>query len=309
LPNEAARRQATEMLRDTSNLIDGKDPLYPPDKLSIKTPAAWSAAMKEALKERDSGDVKTELLTLRRALAIAHILPQSNDKVIITMNMLADTYRHMGKAYSARMLFQHCIYLSEKMGKAETAQYATLLDHSAQTLISLGENEEAEKSLERAMETYKKALGNESVDLAMTMCTLGELYIKQKQEARGEKMLTDAISMMKKILKDDDSRILISEDCLAGYYFKHGRLKEAEELQSTIIAKMEKSGSKADPNLALALGDLAQTKYRLQKHDEAEALFKRCVEVNKELYGEKHPKTRHAVSTYSNFLEKTKKPQ
>lgn len=309
LPNANYRKQGTDMVKETSDILEGKDPLFPEGSIADKSAQAWSIVMLEAQQEKQKGDIKKEYMSLRKALAIAHAFPSPNDKIIASMNMLADAYRHMGRPYSARMLFLECLSLNEKLGKAESAEFATLLDHAAQTLLVLHEYDEAEKLLERAIQIYKKALGHENADLAMTMCTLGELYLQQKQDEKGEKLLTEALAMMKKTLKSDDLRILISEDCLATYYSRKGRLKEADALQTAVVSKMEKVYGKANANLALAMNNLAQTKYRQQKYSEAEPLLKQCIEMNRRLYGQKHPKTRHSIGAYASFLEKTGKKQ
>lgn len=305
LPNLHFRKQATEMVKETADILDGKDPLFPTEKLAKITPEAWSAAMESAKKFKNSGNTKQELVELRRALAIANALPRPNDKIVGSMNTLADLYRSMGRPYSARMFFLECVAVYEKLGKGDTAEHATLLDHAGQALIALREYAEAEKLLERAIAIYKKTLGAENADLAMAMCTLGELYIQQKEEAKGEKMLQDSRTMMKKVLKPDDMRILVSEDYLAKYYAGHGKLKEAEELQTLVLNQMENKYGKTNPALIVAINNLAQTLFREQKYAEADPLFKRSIELTEQAYGPKHSRTRHARGLYAAFLEKT----
>ena len=307
LPTLAVRKQGTEMVKETADILEAKDPLFPPGTIKDLTPEGWSQAMAAALEQKKAKDTKAEFVSLRKALTIANTFPKPNDKVIATMNLLADLYRHMGRPYSARMLFLQCVAEHEKLGKADTADYATLLDHAAQTMLLLHENAEAEKLLERAVTIYKKVLGADSADLAMAMCTLGELYLQQKEEGKGEKTLADAIAMMKRTLKPDDLRILIAEDFLATYYSRNGKLKEAEALQTSVVSGMEKKYTKANPDFALAINNLAQTMYRQQKYTEAEPLFKRCIQMNTELYGARHPKTMHSIGAYASFLEKTGK--
>lgn len=309
LPTPTVRRQGTEMVKETADIIEGKDAMFPPGSIKDLSQAAWSKAMAEANEHKKLKDLRAEFNSLRKALTIANTFPKPNDSVVATLNHLADVYRHMGRPYSARMLFLQCVAEHEKLGKADTADYATLLDHAAQTMLLLHENVEAEKLLEKAVQIYKKTLGEESADLAMAMCTLGELHLQLKQEQKGEKTLEDAIAMMKKTLKPDDLRILIAEDFLATYYSRSGKLKEAEALQTSVVAGMEKKYTKANPDFALALNNLAQTLYRQQKYNEADPLFKRCIQMNTDLYGARHPKTRHSIGAYATFLEKSGKKE
>jgi tetratricopeptide (TPR) repeat protein len=138
------------------------------------------------------------------------------------------------------------------------------------------------------------------------MCNLGEVYLMKKENEKGEQMIADALSMFKKTLKPEDMRVLITADNLAEIYSKHGKLKEAEDLQRSIIITMEKVvGKGVHPDLVVALNNLAQTLYREKKYPEAETNLKRCIEMNKAIYGDKHPKTVHSISAYTTFLEKT----
>ncbi len=306
LPSAALRKQGSEMVKETVDILEGKDKLFPPGTIKDLSEKAWSETMQEALVHKKAGDLKAEFLSLRRALTIANTFPKPNDKVVSSMNLLADLYRHMGRPYSARMLFLQCVKEHDKMGKSESADYATLLDHAAQTMLVLHENKEAEKLLEQAITIYKEKLGPESPDLAMAMSTLGELYIQEKNHENGEQMLQQALAIMKKTLKADDPRIVVSEDYLGTYYSKHGKLKEAEELQKDVLSKIEKhTGNKTTADLILAVNNLAQTMNRQKKYEEAAPLYKRCVEMNKELYGNKHSRTMHSIGTYASFLEKS----
>lgn len=306
LPNVNFRKKGTEMTKETVEIMDGHDPEFPPDKLTDKSADAYSKLMASAHQHKRSGDVKNEFQDLRKALAIAHTMPKPNEKVLGAMNMLADTYRQIGRTYSAKMLFTECLAICDKLGKKDSAEYATLLDHTGQTLAALRQYDAAEKMMNQSIEIYKKALGPENPDIAITMCSLGELYIQQKQGEKGEKLLHDAIAMMKKSsLAADDMRIIMAEDYLSTYYAHHGKLKEAEDLQKELLAKMEKKFGKASPDLVLATNNLAQTLYREQKFSEADPLLKHCIELNQELYGPKHRRTLHAMGTYASFLEKT----
>lgn len=310
LPSETYRKQGTDMVKETADIVDGHDPMFPPESLTDKSAPAWTALIAAAQHDKETkGGLNKAFIDLRRALAIANTMPRPNDKVVSSMNMLAGVYRRLGRPYSARMLYLECMAQHEKLGKKDTADYATLLDNAAQTFLVLHETKEAEKMLERAIEIYKK-LPNESADLGMTMCTLGEVYLQQKENEKGEKMLVDGLAILKKTATPDDMRVLITQDNLADYYSHNGKLKEAEDLQKNVVASMEKVlAGKPHPDLTLALNNLAQTLYREKKFDEVDPLLKRCVDMNKQMFGDKHPKTLHAMGSYAQFLEKTGKKE
>lgn len=306
LPNASARQRATRKVEEVVEIAEGRDPLFPPDSLKDKSVEAWSSLMITAQHERDTGEQKKACLSFRKALAIAGTFPKPNDKVVSTMNMLASVYRNMDRPNAARILYLACMDLYEKMGKSETADFANLLDNAGQTLILLHEYAGAQKLLERAEGVFKKIQGPASADLAMTMCNLGEVYLRQKQDEKGEEKIASALDMMRKSLKPEDMRVLITADNLAEVYAKKGKLKEAEDLQKSIVATMEKVvGKGVHPDLCLALHKLAQTLYNEKKYSEAEPLLKRCIDMNRAIYGEKDPRTLQSISAYAVFLEKT----
>ena len=306
LPNLSVRRQRTDGVKLLAEIIDGHDPLFPQDKLADKSPEAWSALMVTAQHERETGESKKAFLNYRKALAIANTFPKPNDKIVSTLNMLASVYRIMDKPSSARMLYLECMNLHQKMGKTETADYATLLDNAGQTFVVLHEYTEAEKILEHAISVFKKTVGPDSPDLAMAMCNLGEVYLMLKQDQKGEQTIAEALSIFRNKLKPEDMRVLITADNLAEVYVKHGKLKEAEDLQKSVIATMEKLvGKGVHPDLCVALNNLAQTLYKEKKYSEAEPMLKRCIDMNAAIYGEKHIKTVHAIGNYASFLKET----
>jgi len=310
LPTATVRQQSTEKAREIAEIAEGRDPLFPADKLTTKTLEAYLALMQSAQHEREIGENRKAIFNFRKALAIANTMPKPNDKVVAALNMLAGAYRLMDKPGTARIFYMECIALDEKMGKTETAEYATLLDNAGQTLVVLHEYNEAEKMLEQATQIFKKTKGVDSADLGMAMCNLGEVYLMLKQDQKGEQIIADALTLFRRSLSPEDMRVLITADNLAEVYGKHGKLKEAEELQRTIIATMEKVvGKGVHPDLVVALNNLAQTLFQEKKYTETDPLLKRCIEMNRAIYGDKHPKTIAAIRSYVTFLEKTGKKE
>ena len=306
LPTASIRQQDTAKVKETVAIAEGQDPLYTPDKLRHKSLESWSGLMILAQQERDIGEYKKAALDFRKALAIAATLAAPGDKVISSMNSLAGTYRNQDRPRSARILYLACLNLHEKAGKPKDADYATLLDNAGQTCVLLHEYTEAEKMLERAAEIFKTASREPGADLAMTMCNLGEVYLALKKEDKGEQIIAEALAIFKKTLKPEDMRVLITAENLAEIYSRHGKQKEAEAVQKSVIATMEKVvGKGAHPDLCLALNNLAQTLCQEKKFAEAEPLLKRCIDMNKAIYGEKSPRTLHAIGAYARFLEKS----
>ncbi|MBX9724587.1 MAG: tetratricopeptide repeat protein [Candidatus Obscuribacterales bacterium] len=254
LPNEGYRKGGTEMVKETADIIDGKDPLFPPDKIADKSEAALNGLITTGQHQRETGDLKGAFSSFRKALSIANTMTKPNEKVVLSMNQLAGIYRHLGRPISARTLYLECMSISEQMGKADTAGFATLLDNTAQVVLMLHEDAEAQRMMERAIEIYKKTLPPDSPDLAMTMCNLGEIYLQEKQNQKGEQLVTESLAMLKKTLKPEDPRVLITEDNLAEVYSRQGKFKEAEDLQKALVATMEKIfAGKAHPDLSIAL--------------------------------------------------------
>ncbi len=304
LPTAAVRSQATERVKEAAEILDGKDSMFPAGSIKDMTAAGWNAAMAAAESHRKANDLTGEMHELRKAIMIANALKRPNAKAVASMNMLADLYRHMQRPYSARMLFLECVAEHEKLGMTDSTDYATLLDHAAQTMVMLHEESEAEKLLEKSIAIYKKHLSNGSADEAMALCTLGELYVKTKDLAKAETKLSEAVSMMKKTMKENDHRLLIADDMLANLYVKEGKLKEAEQLQRTILEKMERTFKKPSTDLILATTNLAHTLSKEEKYKDAEPLYKRSMELTREVFGPSSVRTKAATKAYANVLNK-----
>jgi tetratricopeptide (TPR) repeat protein len=308
-PTAPARKQRTDLVSLTAAIVEGRDPLFGTVALSDKSADEWSSLMITARHQQETGELKKAAQSLRRALAIAAVLPPAtgNDKFCASLTQLAGVYRSLERLDCALILYLACAERYEKAAKAETADYANILANAGQTLFLLHDYTYAETIFERAAGAFKKALGPENADMAMVMCNLGQVYLADKQDQKGEETISGALSILRKVLKPEDMRILITDDCLAQIYLKRGKLKEAEDLQKSIVATMEKVVGKgrANPDLCLSMNNLARTLYQEKKYTEAEPLLKTCIDMNKSLYGEKDSRFLQSINTYLVFLEKT----
>lgn len=302
LPNESHRQQFNSNLKETAQIFDGEDPLHA--KLDKPSEEEWQAAIAEAEAEKKKHDIKKELVSLRKAVAIAHKLPGAEEKLVVSLNLLADAFMQMGRPNSARAAFAKCIQITEKLGKENSTEYATLLDHYAQVLVVLNEYDQAELLLYKSMSVFRKNKGEESVDLSMTLCTLAQLYLRRNETDRGIETLKQAVSIMEKVLKPDDERIQISKEHLADAYLKKGMLKDADRIQTEILTNVEKHFGEKSPLVLHAAKALAATKSQEGSFAEAESLLKRCLELSQQIYGEGSPRTAQFKESFVLFQQK-----
>ena len=305
LLNATDRHGVDKMFKETGSIIDGKDLMFPKD-LTCKgvTQTEFKNMMHTAYELRQAGDPIRASIAFRTAIAKAHCFPAPNVMIVQSLNGLAGVYRSTGRNLASLMLYEAAIKDQEKLSKKEDQFLATLLDNSALVHAEMGNFAQAKSNQERALAIYKKTLPPDSMDLAQTMSNLAETYALMKQPDKAEPLMQASISIYKKHKPADDPSILIAMDNLAALYVGKGQYARAEQIQHTVVAGLEKQYKK-HPVLAEALGNLSATLYAEKKYPESEKLLKRSIDMQKEMFGDGHPKTVNSMKRYADFLNAT----
>lgn len=126
---------------------------------------------------------------------------------------------------------------------------------SGSVAAALGENAEAHKYLERAVQLYPISVG--------ALANLGALLVKEGKSSQG-------IELLDKAWKTDKGSYLAGYT-LAGAYYQAGKLQEARSVLGTLLTKGE------TPDIYLLLG---QVEDELSNHTIAIGYFQRAIEID-----------------------------
>jgi len=178
----------------------------------------------------------------------------------------------------------------------ESTEAARLLNHIGMFLESQGEYKEAHALIERALEMYKKVLGEEHLDTATSVNNLAGLYASQGRYAEAEPLYEQALEIRRKVLGEEHPDTATSVNNLAGLYASQGRYAEAEPLYEQALEIRRKVLGEEHPDTVGSVNNLAGLYERQGRYAEAEPLYAQGLAIRRKVLGEEHPDTATSVN-------------
>jgi serine/threonine-protein kinase len=187
--------------------------------------------------------------------------------------------------------------------KNEPETEADVRDTVGFTFLKLGNFEEAEKHLTRALEIRKKLYKSDHRDVAETLDNLGTLYQEKGSLAPAEKFFREALAMRRKVLEKDAPQIANSINNLAVLLHDNGNIEEAEKLQREALVIRRKID---DPDkLATSLNNLGAILIDKREFTEAELLLRQVLEHDRKKYGENHINVAYSLNNIAYVTEQS----
>ncbi|WP_258103002.1 CHAT domain-containing protein [Marinoscillum sp. MHG1-6] len=205
----------------------------------------------------------------------------SNDisTVIFNLGYIKD---ELGRYNETEELYLELLKIEEAKYGKESEEYYTSAFTLAEHYMFV---EQTQKGLDLCKE-LKKSVKKNSLNEAMILKTMGDLYTLEGNYSRAEKNLSNALEIL------DDAGLYASIEyvstlsSLAGLYNETGKVPQAEEVflqAKDILSKMQGDQTEylmiLDGNLALNYTDLGN-------YDEAEKIFLKNLELDVEFYGD-----------------------
>ena len=134
--------------------------------------------------------------------------------------------------------------------------------------------EEAEISLQRALEFHKKALGSDHPDTLMSLNNLGNLLYYKADYEGAEELYRQAIQGYEKALGSDHPDTLMSLNNLGSLLSDKGDYEGAEELCRRALEGYQKALGSDHPSTLMSLNNLAFLLNKMSKTEEAVFLLK-----------------------------------
>ncbi len=167
---------------------------------------------------------------------------------------------------------------------------AEQLDRQISQLNIQGRQSEAIALAQRALTIYEQVLGQEHPDVAISLDTLADLYLSQKNYSQAEPLYQRALAIREKMLKQEPRiGVVTSLNNLATLYKEQAKYSAAEPLQERALAIYEQVlGQKYSPKLVPSLTNLARLYHAQGKYTQAERLYQRMLAIGEKL-GQSHP--------------------
>jgi eukaryotic-like serine/threonine-protein kinase len=171
---------------------------------------------------------------------------------------------------------------------SEPAMQAELYQTLGGIYQNLGKLDQADNLLRTSLERRKQIFGPEHPAVAESLVALGLLRDAQAQYEEAEKLVRDGFAMSERLLPAKHPAIAKATSSLGKVLEDRGEYDKAiQVLERAVGLQSSSSASKAD--FGASLSELANCHFYAGHYDISESLNQRAFEIDRRLYGERHP--------------------
>jgi serine/threonine protein kinase/tetratricopeptide (TPR) repeat protein len=204
-----------------------------------------------------------------------------------------------------REMLDHSARAADKELSEEPEVLAAVRSTIGITYLGLGLFDEAEKHLTASLEMRRRLLGDEHIDVADNLSTLGSLKCQTSDYAGARTMLEEAVAIKRKLLPEDDPGLDSTLNNLANALDNLGKFEEAEKIHREVLARRRKAFGNQHSDVALSLNNLGFLLMNKGKNEEAEEMFREALAIRQKLHGDDHPDVALSLLNLGHLLGRT----
>lgn len=271
-------------------------------------PAKFKELVDKGAAAKTQGQYRDAERYLKEAIDAGQASGVTRDLMLVPLNDLAGTYRHLNKLTEAEATYKDVLKLLTELNATASIGYATVLDNLAQVYSLQGDLQQCEKMQKEAIAIYSKSSDVRAKnEKAIAMANLAQTYVDEKKYGEAESAFKEALAVFEEIAPESP-QIAILYDNYAGLYRKQEKPIEALVLQEKALKLLEKGLGKGHPEVAIALVNISQTYFTLGRNPEAEQALKRSLEINERVFGASSEQTADTLYKLIKFYKVTGRP-
>ncbi len=232
-------------------------------------------------------------------------------QVADTLEVLADIQNWQSHFDEAAKSLDQVIHIREPLAASGKPMDGVALARATSTLGSslnaLGKFPEAKELKLKALEMFKKAVGEKSPYVAQALSDLGSLCFEVEKYDESEQYFTQSLPMLTELLGPEHSAVLVNRRSLANTLSFLGKNDQAEPMLREVIATSERVLGEAHPDTMACVNSLATLMLRNKRHPEAEPLLRSLYDRSVKAFGPQHAETLKYSSNFAWCLLKTGK--
>ncbi|KAH3743270.1 tetratricopeptide repeat protein [Pelomyxa schiedti] len=210
----------------------------------------------------------------------------------------------------AETLFKAAVSLVQARRPVDLSAMADVQDALAYLFRVQARYEDACPMYEESLKIRKRLHGEESREVAASMCSLAILFRKMGKYDKAEPLYSGSCVLRKKLLGLNHPETAMSYNGLGCLYQDTGKDKLSEEHFGIALQIREHCHGPNHPDVAMTLSNMASLYLSQARYDEAERLFERALRIYEDVYGESHPDVAHTLAYMAGvFVEKGKYSQ
>ena len=152
----------------------------------------------------------------------------------------------------------------------------------------LGKLDRADTLLQQALDRRRLLFGQNSSEVAESLVSLGQLRSDQAQYEESEKLIRQGLAI-ETHSHPRDNAATSAETALGAVLASRGNYDQAIQMLDDAVRVQSASGKQVTPGLANSLSELANAHYEAGHYKIADPLFRRVLEMHRQLYGMGHP--------------------
>ncbi|MGA2116465.1 MAG: serine/threonine-protein kinase [Bryobacteraceae bacterium] len=251
----------------------------------------------------------------RRAVTVAALIITAVAAMAVFFTARLAIARNAARAEAARAqrIQQFMLRLfqggDEAVGPGENLRVITLLDRGVQEAEALnseptvqadlyqtlgglyqklGRFERADSLLRSGLNERRSVFGADSAEVADSLVALGLLRIDQAQLPEAERLVRKGLEMSKRHLPAGDAAVARNTTALGRVLEERGAYDQAAAVLEQAV-RLDSARGPVSAELAASLNELASTHFYAGRYTLADPLFRRVLDMNRKLYGERHP--------------------
>ncbi len=248
----------------------------------------------------------------RDALAIhTRLFGAESVQVADTLEVLADIQNWQSHYDEAAKSLEQVIRIREPFAASGTPMDGVALARATSTLGSsfnaLGKFPQAKEQKLKAVEMFKKAVGEKSPYVAQALNDLGSLCFEVEQFDESEQYFNQSLPLLTELLGAEHAAVLINRRSLANTLSFLGKNDQAEPMLREVIATSERVLGEEHPDTMASINSLATLMLRNKRHPEAEPLLTSLYDRSVKAFGPEHGETLKYSSNLAWCLVRTGK--
>jgi eukaryotic-like serine/threonine-protein kinase len=197
----------------------------------------------------------------------------------------------------------------EAAGPADSLRVVTLLDRGVQEAQSLnsdpaiqadlyqtlgtiyqklGKFDQADSLLQSALSAHKSIYGADSPEVAESLAAIGQLRSDQARLPEAEQLTHDALDMDRRHLPPNSPAVAKAMVAYGRVLAQRGSYDRSIQVLSQAVQLNSAKGA-APADLVNSLSALAEANYSAGHYPEAGTLYRRVLQMHRQMYGDKHP--------------------
>ncbi|MFQ5462295.1 MAG: tetratricopeptide repeat protein [Phycisphaerae bacterium] len=216
---------------------------------------------------------------------------------------LGITYASLGSLPVAEEHLRSAVRIREEVFGLNDAHTASSYNALGGILHERGDNDEAQKYLQRAKKILTGLGLEDQVASVGVDSNLGKLYHDLGELQKAEGIFSRLLKVCVDGFGESHPNTLNAMNDLAAVYSDLGRLDDSERFYRDLITRSEKELGPESPWTLSYNNNLAVLLVRLGRFEEAEPICRTTLEISRRVLGETHPQTMIAMSNLASTLD------